>query len=179
MLSRSRIERALDRGALSLARHATLLVVVWMGVLFAATILIPVVRTQAPRAGRLAHLAFRIACHQIPSRCLVIAGHPAPVCARCHAIYLGMALGGAISLHRRIRRLPLAWLGVAAIPIATDGFTQLFMLRESNTTLRLLTGFPWGLALTLFAVPLMRDGLAEAAAEIQARLAPAATLPTA
>lgn len=171
MLDKSRIERALDRGALSLARQATRLVVLWMGLMLLATLAIPLVARRAPRAGALMRLSFRVACHQIPDRCLRIAGVPAPVCARCHAIYLGMFAGGVASLSPRRRRLPFRWLLVAALPIATDGITQMLMLRESNTALRLATGLVWGLALALFAVPLMREGFAEGAAEIEERLA--------
>src|SRR6185436_6138297 len=97
---------------------------------------------------------------------------------RCQAIYLGMAIGGAVGVSRRVRPLPSRWLVLAAIPIGVDGISQLLMLRTSNTALRIATGLPWGLALALFAVPLIREGLAEAAADIEARLAREGPLPS-
>jgi len=45
----------------------------------------------------------------------------------------------------------------------------MLLLRESTTPLRLGTGLVWGIALGLFAIPLMRDGFAEAASDLEAR----------
>ena len=38
-------------------------------------------------------MLFRLICHGIPSRCLLLFGVPMPICARCTAIYLGLIAG--------------------------------------------------------------------------------------
>ena len=39
---------------------------------------------------------------------------------------------------------------ILLIPVSIDGFTQLFDLRESNNTLRFITGFIGGIGLIIF-----------------------------
>jgi uncharacterized membrane protein len=75
-------------------------------------------------------------------------GFKVAYCERDFAIYTTVLLAGLLyaALRRRARPLPWAVFGVCLVPIAVDGFTQLFGLRESSWELRSLTG-----ALTGFA----------------------------
>ena len=99
-------------------------------------------------------LLFRVFCHGIPERCLTIAGVPMPICARCTAIYAGLAAGIAlfwlvpVLTEIAARRL----LFVAAIPMAIDGLTQLVRLRESTNLLRIETGVIAGTAFAFWAL---------------------------
>jgi uncharacterized membrane protein len=75
-------------------------------------------------------------------------------CERDLAIYLGLVLVGLI--YARWRALqPCGYLlyGVLILPMAIDGFTQLFGWRESTWELRVLTGLLFGLASAWLVLP--------------------------
>ena len=86
-------------------------------------------------------------------------GYKFPVCSRDVAIYLAMLIGAlALPFIRRIESdlWPSKWLLVAVcVPIAIDGFTQLFGWRESSNSLRELTGAIVGIALPFYIVPML------------------------
>jgi uncharacterized membrane protein len=75
-------------------------------------------------------------------------GFKVAYCERDFAIYTTVLLAGLLYAVLRRRARPLSWpvFLVCLLPIAVDGFTQLFGLRESSWELRTLTG-----ALTGFA----------------------------
>jgi uncharacterized membrane protein len=101
---------------------------------------------------------FRLVCHGIPSRCLLLFGVPMPICARCTAIYGGLIVGALLSglmpdMRERTARIVVA---LAALPMAIDGGTQLIRLRESTNELRLETGLVAGIAIALWALTAVR-----------------------
>ena len=52
------------------------------------------------------------------------------------------------------------WLWVLmCLPIALDGFTQMFGLRESDWVLRVITGTIFGLGNVWFALPMMQKAI--------------------
>jgi uncharacterized membrane protein len=75
-------------------------------------------------------------------------------CERDLAIYLGVLSVGVLFACRRELR-PLGFLAYAllALPMAIDGFTQLFGWRESTWELRVLTGLLFGLASAWLVYP--------------------------
>ena len=97
---------------------------------------------------------FRLFCHGIPERCFVLWHVPMPICARCTAIYAGLAL--AIAAYFLLPRLTEAAarvvLAIAVLPLAIDGLTQLVRLRESTNALRAGTGLAAGMAFGLWAI---------------------------
>jgi uncharacterized membrane protein len=100
---------------------------------------------------------FRFMCHGIERRCLVLWGVPMPICARCTAIWggisIGMLLFALLARFIRIRERVARFILIAAtLPLAIDGFTQLFGLRESVNSLRVATGALCGIALGLWAL---------------------------
>ena len=99
-------------------------------------------------------LLFRLLCHGIPSRCFLLFGVPMPVCARCTAIYAGLAVGALLFrlLPRLRERAARILLAVALAPMAVDGLTQLVRLRESTNTLRMVTGLIAGTAFALWVL---------------------------
>lgn len=108
-------------------------------------------------------LLFRLMCHGIPERCLMLFGVPMPICARCTAIYLGM-LAGLIVAASVFASRGLDWMRervvrsfalVALIPMAIDGVTQLTGLRESTNPLRMATGLIAGFAFGLWILSAM------------------------
>jgi uncharacterized membrane protein len=81
-------------------------------------------------------------CHQQAARSLFLNGNEMPFCARCTAIWLGIALGlGFMVLY--IIELNERFLFVilfSLIPIGIDGVGQLFGFWESTNLIRFLTG---------------------------------------
>lgn len=75
-------------------------------------------------------------------------GFKVAYCERDFAIYTTVLFAGLLYALLRARVRPLPWhvLLVALVPIALDGFTQLFGLRESTWELRTLTGVLAGFA---------------------------------
>ena len=75
-------------------------------------------------------------------------------CERDLAIYLGLLVAGLVYARRRHLQ-PAGFLlyGVLILPIALDGFTQLFGWRESTWDLRVGTGLLFGLASGWFVLP--------------------------
>ena len=99
-------------------------------------------------------IAFRMMCHGIESRCLMMFGVPMPICARCTAIYagLGMAVFAFLLLPKMSEHAARMVLLIAILPLAVDGFTQLLRLRESTNGLRSATGIIAGIAFGLWAI---------------------------
>ena len=68
-----------------------------------------------------------------------------PICARCTGFYSGLLVGAVFNFFNRAI-IEMHWLSILVIvfiglaPMAIDGFTQLWGLRESNNSMRLLTG---------------------------------------
>lgn len=92
---------------------------------------------------------FNLICHRKPERSFHFRGHQFPVCARCTGYYLSMAIYFTYTyfffVDYSLYLLCLAIL-FSLIPFV-DGFTQLLGSRESNNTLRFITGLIGGLSL--------------------------------
>lgn len=89
-------------------------------------------------------------CHQIPERCLLVNGKRMFICSRCFGLYFGLIIGFLVSsifnLGRLFNKRELLIIGfVMCSPLAIDGITQLLKWRESNNTLRFVTGILAGL----------------------------------
>lgn len=107
--------------------------------------------------------ALHYVCAQIPSHSFYVFGHQLGLCARNFSIYSSMFVGSLIFVlsKKRLRGIPW-WLWVLMIlPMAIDGTTQMFGLRESDWILRLITGTLFGLGNIWFALPLMQKSLQE------------------
>jgi len=107
-------------------------------------------------ASAVFHL-YRFFCDELPTHSFFVFGYQICLCQRCLAIYTSMLLSGlTLALLRKRRDVPSItwWLWVVAmIPMALDGGTQLFGLRESNVWLRLFTGTIFGVGTALFTLP--------------------------
>ncbi len=88
-------------------------------------------------------------CHRKPKRSFFIKGHQFPVCARCTGFYISLVLYFIYTYFFYVdySLLLLTIAVLLLVPTGIDGFTQLFELRESNNTLRLITGLMGGLGL--------------------------------
>ncbi|MGZ3601267.1 MAG: DUF2085 domain-containing protein [Ktedonobacterales bacterium] len=119
--------------------------------------------------------AYRVVCDELPSHSFFIGGYQVCLCARCLAIYSTMLLAGlalAFVRHRRLVRSIPWWLWIVGmLPMALDGGTQLFGLRESNVWLRLLTGAIFGLATAWFTLPQIQAAASDEAGPARASIA--------
>lgn len=99
--------------------------------------------------------SYRLICHQLPYRSFFLFGYQMAMCERNVAIYGSMSLAGLLfGLTRgRLRPLPWRWYLALSVPIAVDGFTQLFGWRESTWELRAVTGTLFGVATVWLAYP--------------------------
>ena len=90
-------------------------------------------------------------CHRKPERSFFIKGHQFPVCARCTGFYTTLILFLIINcfytLHYTFESFLIGIILI--IPCAIDGITQYFGYRESNNTLRFITGLIAGAGLIL------------------------------
>jgi uncharacterized membrane protein len=75
-------------------------------------------------------------------------------CERDLAIYIGLLAVGLLYARRRdLRPSGFVVYGVLILPMAVDGFTQLFGWRESTWELRVATGLLFGLASAWLVLP--------------------------
>ena len=111
-------------------------------------------------------------CHNKEERSWIINGNQMPMCVRDVGIFFGLTLGGFVFSRRGLNRWTVrdtflsmfsdqsmefvyknnyrlkamfVILGICAIPMALDGFTQMFTSYESNSFMRLVTGIPFGI----------------------------------
>ena len=95
-------------------------------------------------------------------------GYKISLCQRDLAIYGSMFLAGLFFGLIRRRYRPLDWrlmlviAGLLTVPMAVDGTSQLFGLRESVWQLRLLTGSLFGIACVWLLYPFIEEGARQA-----------------
>lgn len=143
---------------------------VGMGVFATLPILAPVLLAAgADRAANVLYVLYGLTCHQLPGRAWHILGHPMPYCHRNTAIYFAMVLAGlAFARWRTSRPLDLRLYGLLILPMAIDGFTQLFGWRESTWQLRTVTGALFGASTIWLIYPLLDRNMADVRAEMAA-----------
>lgn len=102
-------------------------------------------------------------CGQIASHTFYIGGHQCGLCVHCLAIYASIGSVGVIFAlsKKRLPGIPWWLLILLALPLAYDGFSQMFGLRESTWEIRVLTGALFGLGLAWFGLPLVQKMLKE------------------
>ena len=102
-------------------------------------------------------------CAQIPSHSFYLFGYQLGLCARNFSIYSSMFVGSLIFVlsKKRLPGIPWWMWVLLCLPMAWDGFTQMFGLRESTWELRVLTGVLFGLGSVWFVLPLMHKTLLE------------------
>ena len=127
------------------------------------------------RLGGLIFSAYHRVCHQLPERSFFVFGHQVAYCQRDVGVYAGIVCGGILySLSRRRLALrSLRWYLVAFVtPVAFDGITQLFGLRQSNWYLRLGTGLWLGVGTALLVYPIIATAMAQTHGELEERFGP-------
>lgn len=155
------IAGGLDRAVNGLARHWLLVVNLALGAVVGGALLIPLLYAAGFQpVARVVFAAYHLICAQIPSHSYHLWGYQLGLGARNLAIYSALLSGTIAFRYLRIRMsaLPWYWWFVTMLPMAWDGFTQLFGLRESNWELRTLTGVIFGLGVCWFILPRVEAG---------------------
>jgi len=90
-------------------------------------------------------------CHRKPERSFYWKGKQFPVCARCTGIHIGYLTFPFFLFS--VFTLNIWWTLGLILPTVIDGLTQAFYNRESNNTLRVITGTLAGIgAMSLVAI---------------------------
>jgi len=99
-------------------------------------------------------------------------GYKIAVCQRDVAIYGSVVLAGLLFgiLRGRARTISFKYYLVLLVPIALDGLTQLFGLRESNWWLRTITGALFGGASVWLAYPYIEAAMGDVVRSEEMRL---------
>lgn len=115
------------------------------------------------RLSKQIFFTMHIICAQIPSHSTYICGHQCGLCVRCTAIYSTLFVTSAVFVFTKKRLPGIPWwlLLLFVLPMAWDGGTQLFGLRESTWQLRVLTGTLFGLGCAWFTFPLVHKTMLE------------------
>ncbi|HVB74052.1 MAG TPA: DUF2085 domain-containing protein [Ktedonobacteraceae bacterium] len=123
------------------------------------------------RLSKQIFFAMHLLCGQIPSHSPYICGHQCGLCVRCTAIYSTLFVTSAIFVFTKKRLPGIPWwlLVLLALPMAWDGTTQLFGLRESTALLRVITGALFGLGCAWFTFPLVHKTMLESQAPLVER----------
>ena len=114
--------------------------------------------------------ACHLLCVQNHDHSFSLFGYQMPFCERCLALYGSMFVGGIAfrlgQLNPRLpivglkfKRLPFWGVFLTSLPIAVDGFSQMFGWRQSNWELRLLTGAIFGTGVIWYLYPQIADKL--------------------
>lgn len=101
-------------------------------------------------------------CHQRKDRSFFLNDNQMPYCARCFAIYLGLAIGAGIATFYRV---PFkTWWLIGLVPMAVDGTVQLFAHSgpfptgyESTNLMRVLTGSLFGIVMAFALAKVLYD----------------------
>lgn len=107
--------------------------------------------------GRALFALYSLICAQNPTHSYFLLDYQLAMDQRMMAIYVSATLAGLLYCLLRARRRPLSlrvYLALA-MPLAVDGFTQLFGWRESNWQLRTVTGALFGVASVWWFYPLL------------------------
>ena len=80
-----------------------------------------------------------VVCHRKPERSFFYKGRQFPVCARCTGFYLAYI---TLPVFTFSWWAPGIFITLALmLPALADGLTQAYFTRESNNTIRVITGF--------------------------------------
>lgn len=175
----SRIEGVMQSIGAFLLNFWSLIITIVLGCIVVAALSVPLL-TYAGLDGisKPIFYSLHLICAQIPSHSFYILGHQLGMCARNMAIYGSMFAGGVIFLasKKRLPGIPWWFWVLLILPMAYDGVTQMFGLRESTWELRVITGTLFGLGNMWFALPFIQKTLQQALLDSGQTLRPAAPL---
>jgi uncharacterized membrane protein len=162
---RSGIEGVMHNIGAFVLNYWALMMTLVLGVIVGAALSVPLLTYAGlDSISKPIFYTLHLICAQIPSHSFYILGHQLGMCARNMAIYGSMFAGGVIFLasKKRLPGIPWWFWVMLMLPMAYDGITQMFGLRESTWELRVLTGTLFGLGNMWFALPFIQKTLQQA-----------------
>lgn len=154
----------IDRGIHRIASHWLMLVNLIALILVAVPILTPYLAAHGyATLPNVFYSAFGFICHQLPGHSFHLQGEQMALCQRCISMYTASLLAGVayVFIRHRLPALGFRGLILLAAPMAVDGLTQLFGLRESTWELRVITGSLFAIGVMWFSLPRLETGFAE------------------
>jgi uncharacterized membrane protein len=154
-----RLDAVMNRAGAITLKYWALAITVLLGIIVGAALSVPFLTYLGlNEIAKPIFFSLHLICAQIPSHSFYILGHQLGMCARNMGIYSSMFVGGLVFVLSK-KRLPgipwWVWL-LMILPMAYDGFTQMFALRESTWELRVLTGALFGFGNMWFALPFIQ-----------------------
>ena len=110
-----------------------------------------------PKLAHVFYLGFSDSCHQQDVRSFHLNGTKLAVCSRCFGIYFGLILASIFYPFIHEKNLHPRILIIFLMPLALDGTTQLLGFRQSNNTLRFITGLLFGIILPFYINPALKQ----------------------
>jgi uncharacterized membrane protein len=162
-----------DRAVLAVARHWVLTVNLIGGIYAGLPLLAPWLLARGIIfPANVIYFFYGLTCHQMPGRSFYVFGNKMCYCQRCCAIYSGVFFFGLLFplVARWVRPLRWRWMFFLWVPMALDGFTQLFGLRESNWELRVFTGTLFALSCVWVVFPHLARAFTEMRRDLENRL---------
>ena len=167
-----RIILAVDRAIYHIARRW-----IWfLNIVGALFVGLPILAPLLMASGHhtLADLIYRpfgLICHQLPDRSFHIFGYEMAYCERCFAIYAGTLILGLLYglSNKAIRPATILECALLSLPMAIDGFTQLFDWRQSTWELRVITGSIFAVAVAWLIFPRLESGFHEIEETVETR----------
>ncbi len=160
----SRLNKATKWFGDALLKYWDSIIMLFLGVLVVSALAVPFLSYFGfDSFSKSIFFSLHYVCAQIPSHSFYILGHQLGMCARNFSIYTSMFLTSIIFVlsKKRLPGIPW-WVWVLMIlPMALDGTTQMFGLRESTWQLRLLTGTLFGVGSIWFLLPFMQKTIVE------------------
>jgi uncharacterized membrane protein len=160
----ARLDQVMHKAGVITLEYWPHAITVVLGIIVFAALSVPVLTYLGLYAiAKPIFFSLHLICAQIPSHSFYILGHQLGMCARNMGIYGSMFIGGLVFVlsKKRVPGIPWwAWL-LLILPMAYDGLTQMFGLRESTWELRVLTGALFGFGNMWFALPFIQRTLKE------------------
>jgi len=157
-----RLEAVMRRAGELTMEYWALTLTLFLGLIVLAALSVPLLTYLGlDSIAKPLFFTLHLICAQIPSHSFYILGHQLGMCARNMSIYGSMFVGGLVFVlsKKRLPGIPW-WVWVLMIlPMAYDGLTQMFGLRESTWELRVITGVLFGIGNMWFALPFIQRTL--------------------
>ncbi len=161
---RSRIDSVMLKVGELAMEYWALAITIVLGIIVLAALSVPLLTYLGlDSVSKPIFYTLHLICAQIPSHSFYILGHQLGMCARNMGIYGSMFIGGLIFVlsKKRLPGIPWWFWVLLILPMAYDGLTQMFGLRESTWELRVITGALFGFGNMWFVLPFIQKTLKE------------------
>lgn len=161
---KSRLDRAMLKVGEFAMEYWALMITIVLGIIVLAALSVPLLTYLGlDSVSKPIFYTLHLICAQIPSHSFYILGHQLGMCARNMGIYGSMFVGGLVFVlsKKRLPGIPWWFWILLILPMAYDGLTQMFGLRESTWELRVVTGALFGFGNMWFALPFIQKTLKE------------------